>query len=86
VVASPLILWSGWTTDWKLGVAILIGYAILVANRVFRLNPTAPVLDLRAAQWLPGYPVGMGVDADINVLNYPSGSPIQLAAGPKTPR
>jgi amino acid transporter len=25
VVANLLILWSGWKTDWKLGVAILIG-------------------------------------------------------------
>jgi hypothetical protein len=60
VVANLLILWSGWTTDWKLGVAILIGYVILIANRLFRLNPTAPVLDFRAAQWLPVYLVGMG--------------------------
>jgi amino acid transporter len=60
IVANLLILWSGWTTDWKLGICILIGYVILVANRVFRLNPTAPVLDLHAAQWLPVYLVGMG--------------------------
>ena len=60
VVANLLILWSGWTTDWKLGVAILIGYAILASNRIFNLNPTTPVLDLRAASWLPFYLVGMG--------------------------
>jgi amino acid transporter len=60
VVANLLILWSGWTTDYKLGIAILIGYAILIANRVFKLNPTAPVLDLDAARWLPVYLVGMG--------------------------
>ncbi|MFF7751779.1 APC family permease [Streptomyces sp. NPDC007971] len=61
VVANLLILWSGWTTDWKLGVAILIGYVVLVANRVFRMNPITPQLDLRAAQWLPAYLVGMGL-------------------------
>jgi amino acid transporter len=60
-VANLLILWSGWTTDYKLGIAILIGYAILAANRIFRLNPTTPVLDLRAAVWLPVYLVGMGL-------------------------
>jgi hypothetical protein len=60
-IANLLILWSGWTTDWKLGVAILIGYVILIANRMFNLNPTAPVLDFRAAQWLPVYLVGMGL-------------------------
>jgi amino acid transporter len=60
-VANLLILWSGWTTDYKLGIAILIGYAILAVNRIFRLNPTTPVLDLRAAAWLPVYLVGMGL-------------------------
>ena len=61
VVANFLILWSGWTTDWKLGVAILIGYVILVANVVFKLNPTKPQLDMHAAVWLPVYLVGMGL-------------------------
>jgi amino acid transporter len=59
-VANLLILWSGWTTDYKLGIAIVIGYAILTANRVFKLNPTVPLLDLRAATWLPVYLLGMG--------------------------
>jgi amino acid transporter len=61
VVANLLILWSGWTTDWKLGVAILIGYVILAANRVFKLNPITPRFELRAAAWLPVYLVGMGL-------------------------
>jgi amino acid transporter len=61
VVANFLILWSGWTTDYKLGIAILIGYAILVANRVFKLNPIAPQFDVRSAVWLPVYLVGMGL-------------------------
>jgi amino acid transporter len=61
VVANFLILWSGWTTDWKLGVAILIGYAILAANQVFKLNPTTPQFEVRAAVWLPVYLVGMGL-------------------------
>jgi amino acid transporter len=59
-VANLLILWSGWTTDWKLGVAILIGYVILTLNQVFRLNPTTPQFELRSAGWLPVYLVGMG--------------------------
>jgi amino acid transporter len=60
VVANLLILWSGWETDWRLGVAISIGYFILVATRVFSLNSQSPQLDLRAASWLPFYLVGMG--------------------------
>jgi amino acid transporter len=60
-VANLLILWSGWTTDWKLGAAILIGYVVLAANQVFQLNPTRPQFELRSAVWLPVYLVGMGL-------------------------
>ena len=52
-----IILWSGWDTDWKLGIAILIGYVILAVSRVFNLNdkPTAPGLAGRGvAAGLPG--------------------------------
>jgi amino acid transporter len=61
VIANLLILWSGWTTDWKLGVCILIGYVVLGANRLFGWNPLKPQLDLKAAQWLPVYLIGMGL-------------------------
>jgi amino acid transporter len=60
VVANLLILWSGWDTVWRLGVAILIGYVILAVTRVFNWNPRSPQLDLKAASWLPVYLVGMG--------------------------
>src|SRR3954470_24377982 len=45
VISSLIILWSTWETDWKLGVAILIGYVILAANRLFGLNEHKPMLD-----------------------------------------
>ena len=61
IVANFIILWTGWDTDWKLGIAILLGYALLAANHVLKLNPTEPMLDWRAAQWLPFYLVGLGV-------------------------
>jgi len=60
VVANLLILWSGWDTVWRLGVAIAIGYVILAVTRVLNLNSRSPQLDLRAASWLPFYLVGMG--------------------------
>ena len=56
-----MVLWTGWDTVWKLGIAILLGYALLVANYALKLNPTEPVLDWRAAQWLPVYLLGLGV-------------------------
>jgi amino acid transporter len=60
-VANLLILWSGWTTDWKLGVAILVGYVVLTLNHVLKLNPTRPQFELRSAVWLPVYLIGMGL-------------------------
>jgi amino acid transporter len=60
VVANLLILWSGWDTVWRLGVAIAIGYVILAATRIFKWNPRSPQLDLRAASWLPFYLLGIG--------------------------
>ena len=59
VVANLVIFWSGWSTLEGLSAAILIGYIILIATRVFNLNPVRPVLDLKAAQWLPVYLVGI---------------------------
>jgi hypothetical protein len=61
IVSGLIILWSGWKTDWKLGVAILLGYLILGLTRVFRLNTHNPVMQWRAAQWLPVYLIGLGV-------------------------
>jgi amino acid transporter len=60
VVANLLILWSGWDTVWRLGVAILIGYVVLAVTRIFGWNARSPQLDLMAASWLPFYLVGMG--------------------------
>ena len=61
VIANLIILWTGWDTIWKLGVTILIGYSILVGNRVFGLNEHKPTLDWKAASWLVPYLIGMGL-------------------------
>ena len=60
-ISGLIILWSTWDTDWKLGIAILIGYAILAISRVFNLNDKSPHLHWRSASWLPAYLVGMGI-------------------------
>ena len=61
VVSGLIIYWSGWDTLQKLGYAIIIGYVIIGANFLFKLNPHLPSLDWRAAQWLPVYLVGIGL-------------------------
>jgi amino acid transporter len=61
IIANLIILWTGWDTDWKLGVSILIGYAVLITNRVLKLNEHKPTLDWKAASWLIPYLLVMGV-------------------------
>ncbi|MES9525647.1 APC family permease [Streptomyces capoamus] len=64
VVADLIIYWAGWGTLWRLGFAILLGYVLLGSYAWYAIRkglPDAPRLDFRAAQWLPGYLVGMGV-------------------------
>ncbi|MGZ4437807.1 MAG: APC family permease [Nocardioides sp.] len=61
IIANMIILFSQWETIWKLGVTILIGYAILIANRVLKLNEHKPTLDWKAASWLVPYLAGMGL-------------------------
>ncbi|NUR61301.1 MAG: APC family permease [Catenulispora sp.] len=61
IVANLIILWSGWDTDWRLGIAIVIGYVLVAASRVFHLNPAHPPLELRSAQWLLPYLLVMGL-------------------------
>ncbi|WP_329289966.1 APC family permease [Streptomyces pseudovenezuelae] len=64
VVANLIIYWAGWHTLWRLGVAIVLGYALLGGYARYALAkglPDAPRLDWRAAQWLPVYLVGLGL-------------------------
>lgn len=60
-IANCLIFFSGWTTVWKLGIAIVIGYVVIALSYTLKLNPRAPKLDWKAAQWLPFYLIGLGV-------------------------
>ncbi len=59
--ANTLIFWAGWTTVWKLGLAIVLGYILIGVNFALKLNPNTPKLDWKSAQWLPVYLIGMGV-------------------------
>ena len=78
IVANFIILWSGWDTDWKLGLAILLGYVILVLNYVLKLNPRIPVYDWKAASWLPVYLVGVGLIVYLSDYGPLTNPPIKL--------
>ncbi|MEY9845381.1 amino acid transporter [Streptacidiphilus sp. BW17] len=63
VIATLIIYWSGWSTLWRLGFAVLVGYALMGGYAAYasatRL-PQAPRMRWRPAQWLPVYLLGIG--------------------------
>jgi amino acid transporter len=61
VVANLLVMWSTWDTYWKMSIAILLGYAVLLGTRLLDRNAAKPPLHLRTSVWIPVYLVGMGV-------------------------
>jgi amino acid transporter len=68
VVANLIIYVSGFPVVWKLGICIVIGYAIIGLFRVLHhmgvrgiYDGDPPPLDWRSAQWLPVYLIGMGI-------------------------
>jgi amino acid transporter len=64
IVATWIIMWSGWETDWKLGVLIVLG-CLIIFNRDMdpaHMNP-------RAAAWLPVYLVGIGLITYFSTFN-----------------
>jgi hypothetical protein len=74
IIANLIILWTGWDTDWKLGVCILIGYAVLILNRVLKLNKVPVNFSWRHALWLPPYLVFLGLIvflSDFGPLHHP---------------
>jgi amino acid transporter len=62
IVANLIIYWSGWTTVWRLMVALGIGFVVFVVSRPFTGEEgEQQSLDLRGAMWLPPYLVGLSV-------------------------
>ncbi|HEY0359007.1 MAG TPA: APC family permease [Mycobacteriales bacterium] len=61
VVASEVILFTGWTVVWKLCVAIGVGAALLGLSRATTPRGERPRLDWAAGAWLAPYLVGMAV-------------------------
>jgi amino acid transporter len=59
IIASLIVYWSGFETLWKLGICIVIGYVLIGIFMAF--DKQRPVLNFKAASWLPVYLIGMGI-------------------------
>jgi amino acid transporter len=66
IAANEIIYWSGWTTLWKLYVAILIGFVLFAIYRTVQTSrkgipPGAKDLQLRSLAWILPWLGGIGV-------------------------
>jgi len=59
IIADLLIYWSGWETVWKLGVVLIIGYAVMGAFRISK--NLRPPLEAKHAIWIPVWLIGLGI-------------------------
>jgi amino acid transporter len=84
IIASEILLFTGWAVIWKLIVAILIGFALLaLSNRAD--SGRAVSLDWPSAAWLWPYLLGMGAISYLSSFdtNTPSSVPLIGLHGPR---
>ncbi len=56
--SNLIVYWSGWDIVWKLMVAVVIGYAILVVHEL-RYSGKTPNLEFRSGAWVPAWLAGL---------------------------
>ncbi len=61
IISNLIVYWTGWQTDWKLFVAILLGYVVVAV--IYGLTPSAdrPKLNLSNGWWIIVYFAGLAV-------------------------
>lgn len=60
VAADLIFYWAGWATDWRLLVAIAVGFAALAVSSLARRRDRRPRLEWRSGWWLVPWLIGMG--------------------------
>ena len=85
VVASEILLFAGWAVIWKLNVAILIGFALLMVSLLTDRNARTLPLDWRSAAWLWPYLFGMAALSYLSSFDTrtPSSIPLLGLHGPR---
>jgi amino acid transporter len=85
VVASEILLFTGWAVVWKLVVAILIGFALLALSLLTDANARTLPLDWRSALWFWPYLLGMAAISYLSSFDTrtPSSIPLVSLHGPR---
>ena len=85
IVASEILLFTGWAVVWKLVVAILIGFALLAFSLLTGAIERPLSLDWRSAAWLWPYLIGMGAISYLSSFDTrtPSSIPLLGLEGPR---
>jgi len=85
VVASEILLFTGWAVVWKLIAAILIGFALLSLTTATDTRERTVSLDWRGATWLWPYLLGMGAISYLSSFDTrtPSSIPLLGLHGPR---
>jgi amino acid transporter len=69
--ASLIVYWSGWDVVWKLMVAVILGYIILVIHEA-RYHKETPALEFRSGAWVPVWLAGLTVISWLGEYPEPS--------------
>lgn len=56
--ANLLVYWTGWTTNWKVFIAIALGYGVFFINRAFQQESQRVDLDLKSSWWMAVWMIG----------------------------
>jgi amino acid transporter len=85
IVASEILLFTGWAVVWKLIGAILIGFALLLVSRASESSVRGFSLDWRSSVWLPPYLLGMSALSYVSSFDTgtPSSIPLLGLHGPR---
>jgi amino acid transporter len=85
VVASEILLFTGWAAVWKLVVAILIGLALLTLSTLTDTSEQRLSLDWRSAVWFWPYLFGMAAISYLSSFDTgtPSSIPLIGLDGPR---
>jgi amino acid transporter len=58
-LATLIVYWSGFVTDWRVGIAMLIGVALLAVGRARQPAHLREALHPRAVAWIPVWVLGV---------------------------